>query len=124
MNGAVNLDVNIFSDSVGSEVSGQVDCPLLSETSGEQVPGASPHSVSCRHLPLLCNTTLREKFLERKMKKLRICIMGFLGFCCAKIRFPDQLYFGAFGAYVTLPFHSLLGLFALCFSVGPFKTPS
>lgn len=49
---AVNLNVDIIADVVGSEVGGEGDGTLLPEGTREGVSGSRSQTVSCRHLSL------------------------------------------------------------------------
>jgi len=52
VDGAVNLDVDVIADVVGSEVSGEGDGSLLPEGAREGISGARPQTVTSRHLCL------------------------------------------------------------------------
>jgi len=58
VDGAVNLDVNIITDVISSEVSGEGDGSLLPEGARERISGARSQTVTSRHgcLPRVCHS--------------------------------------------------------------------
>lgn len=50
VNGAINLDIDVIADVVGSQIGGQRNVTLLSEAPGEEIASPTSKSMSGRHV--------------------------------------------------------------------------